>query len=167
MLTGSGAGSAPAWEELVAGPTLVLKTSDQAVDNSTTLVNDTQLVFAMEANSYYIIEVGLFINTFQTAGMKHFPVVPTAATWGFGVSPFVDASYNNAYDSWGTGGDYTSTRTIKATGANKQGQYIAKGWCKTDSSSGNFQWQFAQDSANASQPCTMRYGAYIRWEKGA
>lgn len=167
VLTGTGAGSAPAWEELVAGPTLVLKTSDQAVDNSTTLVNDTQLVFAMEANSYYIIEVGLFINTFQTAGMKHFPVVPTAATWGFGVSPFVDASYNNAYDSWGTGGDYTSTRTIKATGANKQGQYIAKGWCKTDSSSGNFQWQFAQDSANASQPCTMRYGAYIRWEKGA
>ena len=167
VLTATGAGSAPAWEALAAGPTLVLKTSDQAVDNSTSLVNDSQLVFAMEANSYYLIEIGLFIRSFHTGAMKHFPVVPSGCTWGLGVGPFIDGSYNNAYESWGTNGDYTSTRLIKATGNDKDGQYVAVGWAKTASAAGNFQWQFAQNVATSSQPATMRYGAYIRWEKGA
>lgn len=166
VLTSTGAGSAPAWEAITGVPTLVLKTSDQAVDNSSTLVNDSQLLFALEANSYYLVEVGIYLTSFHTGSMKHQPTVPSGTTWGFGVFPYV-SGYQDAYDSWGTGGDYPTPRIIKSTGNNKHGQYTAKGWVKSSSTTGNFQWQFAQNVATSSEPATMRDGAYIRWEKVA
>lgn len=58
----STAGTGLAWTTLVSGATVktVRKSSDQTVTSSTTLVNDSQLKFAVAANETYIFQAWLY-----------------------------------------------------------------------------------------------------------
>jgi len=166
VLTSTGAGSAPAWEAVVAGPTLVRKSSDQSVDNSATLVNDSQLVFAMEANSHYLIQMMLVVRTYGTGKMKHLPVVPSGATWMLNAGPG-GATYASGQYYWGTEGFTAVAQNIYQPFAGLQATFNLFGYVTTAGAAGNFQWQFAQTTATASEPATMSVNSFIKWEKVA
>lgn len=53
-------------DDITSGPTLVRKTADQTVNNSTTLVNDNHLSLAVGANEVWAIFLCLRIS--QTSG---------------------------------------------------------------------------------------------------
>lgn len=64
----------------------IRKTSDETVNNSTTLQNDDALLLAMAANETWFFTVYITNNTSTTANIKFAFTVPTGATlnWGCG-----------------------------------------------------------------------------------
>ena len=147
----STAGVGLAWTTLATAPTIksVRKSSDQTVTSSTTLVNDSQLKFAVAASETYIFQVWLY--TYAADGTPDIKL--TCA--GPAGSTVLWSSSQVIYLSDGTP-TLTSVQTSGATGgasslfvdANNRA-IMLYGTIANGGTAGDLQFQFAQNTSSA------------------
>ena len=148
----------PSWG--TGGSTLVTKTADETVNNSTTLQDDDHLVFAMAANTSYIIEAVFLLNaTGTTPDFKFGWTVPAgcAMFWGLltgtrwtGASVLLDE---------------TATRTSSGVNGTTGAAYRA--FVRNGANAGNLQLQWAQNVADASDSKVLKHSNLIIHSLGA
>ena len=126
-------------------------TADQTVNNSTTLVNITGLVAALEANKLYAILAALCFATGAVPDIKWAWTVPTGATFQV-VNRIIDLGADREQSTSGT------ASSISADGS--QDIIMSMGWVKTGANAGNLQPQFAQATADASDT-KMLIGSWL------
>ena len=137
--------TAPEWA-LPTTPTIVRKTADQTVNNSTTLVNDTHLLFAVLASEIWELELLVKVNSSAVADWKIAFTLPAAATMlmlpsdkiggtsGSNLTDAVDATTSRIYNHDGGSYNMLWLKAIYVGGAN----------------AGNIQLQWAQNTAEVS-----------------
>ena len=130
-----------------------LKTADQTV-TSTTLTNDTDLVFAAAANEVWLVDTYIMIDSNATADFKCTWTVPGGATMKWG--PLSHTSGVQTF--WHMDTSNSATALLNAT-TEQVWQSLSAGniWgvnmksiVTTAGTAGNVQFQFAQDSASGS-----------------
>lgn len=137
------------------GPSVVVKTSDQTVNNSTTLVDDLELVQALRANSTYIFDLWVLYTSGTTPDFKLGFTLPAGATLAYSYHGF-DTSLSMTF---------FGTTTIPSSGTGFGGNATTApvrmfGSLETSGTAGNFQVKFAQQTANASNTVLMT-GSYL------
>ncbi len=135
------------WEAVTqVGDMSVLKTSVQTVNNSTALVNDTALLFPMEANKIYAFDIFISAFVHNTSDLK------VAFTGSVTSSIFAFCRWYNS-----TNGDVRDKPIYNlATGyaitqdiGDATGYVHIKGVIVCGATAGNCQFQFAQNAAVA------------------
>lgn len=130
--------------ETAFAPVVIVKAADQTVNNSTTLVNISSFKLAVGANEKWLIRVVFYSNSNDTADFKGDFTVPTGAQF--------------RYIAWGQDNAATVSALIKAAGdtflaigvgANRV-VHICEGLLEVSTTAGDFQPQFAQNTADAS-----------------
>lgn len=123
---------------------LVRKTADQTVNNSTTLVNDDHLLLALGANEVWAFHLCPLVNSGATPDIKFGWTVPSGAS-----------GYWN-YTGQNAGATTTNTFDIITGGTNARGgfagslPFVLHGIVICGATAGNLQFQWAQNTANAS-----------------
>ena len=80
LLKGAGAGADPTEIDVPAGATIVYKTADETVNNSTTLQNDDHLLLSAGANETWFLEFFLLNSSATTTpGIKLCIIAPSGA----------------------------------------------------------------------------------------
>jgi len=135
---GGGGGASIAFADLT-DVTLVKKTTPQTVNNSTTLVNDSELVIAVEANSLYMVETALDYESSNVADFKATFSIPTGArmTANTGNAPSPNIAIPSTIFGAGFGAVSTGFRVLSAV-------------LKTEANAGNLTLQWAQNLAEVS-----------------
>ena len=150
-------------------PRIVVKASNQSRTNSTVLTNDTELFMSLSAQCTYEFEL-IFLcstNNSYTPGIKATFTGPTGSTGYFYVDDFDVgvASDNYWYNtiSGVVGILYITALTDTITGAAIDDTFgtRVRGWIKTGNTTGNLQFQFAQDVSNANST-TVYAGSYLK-----
>lgn len=141
VLTSNGAASAPSFQTGGDVPTVVRKTADETVNNSTAFQNDNDLFFAMAANTTYEIELFLLVVSDSTADFKMAFTLPAGANmiW-FHVQ---DASI----DAFRIASLGTAAQTISIVGSTDEHAFWIKGIVRCATFAGNLQLQWAQNTA--------------------
>ena len=144
----STAGTGLAWTTLTAGATVakVRKSSDQTVTSSTTLVNDSQLKFAVAANETYIFQAWLY--TYAADGTPDIKVTFT----GPAGSTVLWSSSQVIFNAGGS-----TTLTVVAPGATTADLFVDSnlraiqlyGTILNSSTAGDLQFQWAQNTSSA------------------
>ena len=150
----------------------VYQSSDQTVNNSTTLVSSTSLTVTVAANSTYIFDAWLHWESNPTADFKFILSVPAGATGRWSPicptdasAPIVGAERINytvfqteaLTVSWSGAGDDTTTGTIFICAR-------PSGYIVTAGNSGSATIQFAQNVANVSNT-RLKTGSWMRLTK--
>jgi hypothetical protein len=131
--------------------TIIKKTTDQTVNNSETLVDDTELVFNISAGKVYGLKINLYYNVNALADMDIKMVLPAAA-----------AFYGNIETP--LNGNSAITDAEFKINCGGESFALIDGILKNPTNAGTFQFQFAQNSAHASD-CTIYKGSSIEyWE---
>lgn len=120
------------------------KTSTQTVNNSATLVNDTEMFWAVEANAIYDLDILLLYNSNATADFKWAWTYPTGLTMAYSVLAFNTAS------TLFIDATFTESATVNAGGDGTDLPVWLKGSVIVGSTAGTLQLQWAQNTANAS-----------------
>lgn len=153
------ASGAPSWATPATAPTIktVRKSSDQTVTSSTTLVNDSQLKFAIAANETYIFEAWLY--TYAADGTPDIKVTftsPAGSTLFWSSSQVIfnaaAATTLTVVAPGGTTGDLfvdSNLRAIQLYGSVLNG-----------GTAGDVQFQFAQNTSSANGT-SVKAGSYI------
>lgn len=128
-------------------------TANQTVTSSTTMVNATNLVFAMSANGVYAFQAVLMTSGGSNAGdIKIGFTMPTGARIDYGGTGLADSVLSGtqgvvstqAYD------DQSSPTTFLPFAVSTSfNQIVIFGQCRMSSTAGNFQLQFAQLGSSA------------------
>jgi hypothetical protein len=155
----STAGTGLAWTTLTAGATVksVRKSSDQTVTSSTTLVNDSQLKFAIEANATYTFQAWLYVYAADgTPDIKVTFTSPAGSTLFWSSSQVIflaNASTTlTVVAPGGTTGDFfvdSNLRVVELFGS-----------VLNSSTAGDVQLQFAQNTSSANGT-SVKAGSYI------
>lgn len=136
---------------------VVRKTAEtQAVNNSTTLVDDDALLFAIAANEIYVADFHLDISTNIAAGFKAAITVPAGATLKFQAEILAAAAIGVV------GSTTVSGTAVGATALIIQAHLhvlVVNG-----ATAGNVQLQWAQNFANASDTKVL-VNSYLRAER--
>lgn len=127
-------------------PLFVKKTSDETVNNSSTLQDDNELVLAGAASTTYDLEMRLIVNTGTTPDLKFTFTVPSGTT---GSAQLFTGSNPDSAAS-GLQGPFSITATAAASGVGADQVLIVTGIVVTSSTAGNVQLQWAQNVANLS-----------------
>lgn len=134
----------------------VVKKIDQTVNNSSTLVNDDELVVALEANKNYAYYLMLFFSSPATPQIKKLFSVPAGA---------LGLRLNGAW----TPNSAISTRdviTSSAIATNGSIQAIVEtGRIIMAGTAGNLQLRWAQQTANASDTKMLECSTLVVWEE--
>lgn len=148
-----------------AGVTKMRTTDGTAVNNSTTLVADSVLTFAVEASSTYAIDGWLVTNSNTTADIKFSSNAPTGATgrWSIIGAPTTETSTIPGSIDMGVAGSITGTHTRAGTA--NDFCFIVKGQLVTDTA-GTWVLTMAQNTANASDTKIIA-GSWITLRKVA
>ena len=144
----STAGTGLAWTTLTSGATVksVRKSSDQTVTSSTTLVNDSQLKFAVAASETYIFQAWLY--TYAADGT---PDIKVTFTGPAGSTVF----WSSSQVIFNAGG--STTLTVVAPGATTADLFVDSnlraiqlyGTILNSSTAGDLQFQWAQNTSSA------------------
>jgi hypothetical protein len=144
----STAGTGLAWTTLTAGATVksVRKSSDQTVTSSTTLVNDSQLKFAVAASETYIFQAWLY--TYAADGT---PDIKVTFTGPAGSTVF----WSSSQVIFNAGG--STTLTVVAPGATTADLFVDSnlraiqlyGTILNSTTAGDLQFQWAQNTSSA------------------
>jgi hypothetical protein len=132
-----------------------IKTSDQSVTSSATLVDVTGMSFGFDASSTYAFR--FFYATTHGAGGVQIAVNGSAAASSLFVGYFPTFTATTAYDTSIV--SYTTSTTSPAVG-------FITGVVTFGGSSGTFSVRFAQGGSNATAT-TIKAGSYIEWTKVA
>jgi hypothetical protein len=127
---------------------LARKSADETINNDSTLNDDVDLVLAVKANSFYIIDAWIVYNSAAAADIKMtFKALAAAtASWGF--------SYDQSPTEKGLG-DVAAV----PTDATDQWMWI-HGSLATGATAGNLQFQWAQNASDAGNTI-LRAESYI------
>ena len=140
-------------EALVAADILLaVKTGDETVNNSATLQDDDHLSVTVAANSVYILRHEWVYNTGATPDLKSKFVVPSGTTMLYWTNASISTHAASAqteastviYD--GDGGDVLVTTVARVV---------------TGSTAGTLKWQWAQNTANASNTVVRGAGILV------
>jgi hypothetical protein len=132
-----------------------IKTSDQSVTSSTTLVDVTEMSFGFDASSTYTFR--FFYATTHGAGGVRIAVNGSAAASSLIVGYWPSFTAVTAYDTSIV--SYTTATASPAAG-------FITGVVTFGGSSGTFSVRFAQGGSNATAT-TIKAGSYIEWTKVA
>ena len=122
---------------------VVRKTADQTVNDSSTLVNDTHLLFAIAANEVWVFTIYIRHIGATTADIKFAITVPSGANMGL---IFVGMDYSPAL---GEAVTVTSGGAISAQGLATEKFIVLHGRVANSTTAGNVQLQWAQYAAIA------------------
>jgi hypothetical protein len=139
-----------------------VKASDQGVTNSATLVNDSELLFAVAASTTYQFEAYLICNAAgnNATDCKVTFTVPAGATirWsGF----YVDAS-DSSLTAIATVSASGTTVNLDVTTATADATARILGTVENGGTAGSLQLQFANNAAGAGRITTMKAGSYLK-----
>lgn len=131
---------------------LIVKPSIQTVNNSATLIDDTDLLVALAANSTYVFEAFVLFTTGATPDIKYGFTFPAGATCQWGSIRMVTSSAGATGDGdWGSFSSATSgTSVVGAAGTGSAQMALVMGSITTSATSGNLRLTWAQNTANAS-----------------
>ena len=130
----------------LTGSIVVRKTSDETVNNSTTLQNDDHLVIAVGANEVWYFEALLLYNSGTTPDIKFAFTVPSGASLSWSLVNKGDTSGGDAALQL----SQTSGAALIVLGTAGIHVCLVKGIVRMSSTAGNLQLQWAQQVANAS-----------------
>ena len=141
-------------------PVVVIKTADQTVNNSTTLVNDSLLKSTLAVSTRYAFECFVVYDSSAVADIKVAFTVPAAATIHYstiarGATLAVAYAVSNA--SAGTIG-------IGADAAGTFASALIIGHVSMSTTAGDLQLQWAQNTAEVSDTI-MKAGSWLRVER--
>ena len=120
LLEGAGIGVDPTEIDVPAGPTIVSKTADEIVNNSTTLQNDDHLLLAIGANEVWLIDFYLLCNATSSAtpDIKFGWAYPTGCSIRWGPA---GAGNNTLTTTWGFTNTAGYSNSFSETGVSYQG----------------------------------------------
>ena len=152
---GAGAGADPDEIDVpAAGPTIVRKTSDETVNNSTTLQNDDELLLAIAANEVWAVDIYIKFFNAGTANFKGGIVLPALADCEGGIV-YDDLAGTVQWEQTLASGEVA---TMGGVGENA---IVVFHYIVTNgANAGNVQFQWAQVTANA-EDTTVRAGSCI------
>jgi len=130
----------------------IIKSADQTVNNSATLVNDSQLLFTINTSKRYYFMLSLGQNSNGTADLKIGWSVPTDSTMLWSI-----AAGNSEAKS------ETDTAMLSGGSANLC-ERIVHGFITTSTTGGTLTLQWAQNTANASDTKVLAGSTFIIWE---
>lgn len=126
-------------------PLWVIKPADQILSNSAALQNDTDLVLPTEANLTYRWELDISYGAGTVADFKWAFTFPSGSILTF-VGPIWDASL--AFLPAGSGSTASGAAIIHGgAGVGTFRGVILRGTLAVGSTAGDFQWQWAQNTA--------------------
>jgi hypothetical protein len=145
------------WADCTTGFNTVIKAADQvATQSSTTLQNDTTLLFAATASSVYAFDAWIPVNDSNaTADIKVGFTVPAGATIAASVTAGTASCAITA-----SGGSCAVT-TVNTTYAMIQ----IRGAVTMSATAGNVQLQFAQNTSTAVSFPIIKKGAMLTWKQ--
>lgn len=141
--------------QILRAPTFVRKVSDESVINSTALQNDDVLVLPVLANWRYAFDAEIRYSTNSTANLK----------WSFSMPSGAGLVYSALYVPAG-GSSLALTEFINGGGAadDSATRIRMRGLLDMGSTSGNFQFTWAQNTANASNTLVQNF-SYMRLDR--
>lgn len=143
---------------------VIRKTADQTVNNSTTLVADTDLAASATVNETYAFEYNLFMSTNSTADIKVALKWPTGAVCSWMVVGYLETSVTFQINL--TSATYqTASGTAQPYGGGTDYPTMQiKGLLRMGSTAGNLALWWAQNTLNASNT-TVKQDSWMRIEK--
>lgn len=143
--------------EWVYAPTVVQKTTDQSIVSNTTLADDDTLLFAMEANESYTIELLVFYSSPSAQSIKftfNGTATPVKVLGNVNITGTANTNITNNFFT-----AYTTTYT-----ATSQTNGLIKAWIlvQNGTNAGTFSFQWAQN-ASSTTPLTVLGGSYLRY----
>lgn len=154
----------------VTGQLVVVKSADTSRNSTTTPTDDPHLAFGVGANEVWWWEAFIrYVCTSTTPDLKVGISVPGDATaeWGCVVDdlgPGRFAGWSNLGVPGGALLSKTGTQSLSTSGsANASGLYIA-GWVFTNSNTGSFALQWAQNTSNATNVTFKQY-SLLRYQQ--
>jgi len=145
-------------------PTIRVKSTDQSVTSSTTLVNDNDLFFTPAVSTVWVVQLNLIYEASTTGDAKWGFTFPTGAFFSWGhtvintslgadatsVFSYLRAASGNAFSA---GGD----------GAGNRLHAVLGGTLTMGSTSGNLQFQFAQQTSDGTATKINQDSFMIAW----
>jgi len=142
-------------------PLVGLKTSNQTTVSNTTLLNDTQVVFAAAANVTYWVETALIFESATGTDIKFQWNGPAGATLNGVTNYRTLASAATVHGQWQLGA--SGLVSSAGSGSGTPVGMTAFGTLATGGSSGNFQLQWAQSTSGGINTTVMAGCAVIAW----
>lgn len=147
LLKGAGAGANPTEIDVpaAAGPTIVLKTSDETVNNSAALQDDDELFFAAAANEIWLVEANILLYRDAAAAKK------TIFAWSLPAGATAKHRGENIVDSIPTHREqHLHTSPLDLPGSSDGGYHvIIRALVVMGGTAGNIQLRWAQQIAEA------------------
>lgn len=138
-------------------PATVSKQADTSWTSTTTLSNDPDLTFPVDANSNYHFTIGIGALTVNTSvGLKVAVTFPSGARVDYGIEGSVGSAY---YSTWVQAAASGAATTFSTSSNSTPIRY--EGWVSTVGSAGSITVQAAQGTSNASAAWILR-GSSIR-----
>lgn len=141
--------------QFLAGVAIIVKPDDETVNTSSTLQNDDDFSFPVEANSAYLVEIDYLMTSGTTPDFKWAFTLPSGATGR--------ASYQVGA-SWSTNNDVTFAANVD--GLSGERLYLIHVLIETAGAAGTAQWQWAQNTSDASDT-TVGANSVLRYRKVA
>lgn len=142
--------------------TLSAKAADQTVNNSTTLVNDDTLKFTMAANTSYEFRLYFMFNTAAAADFKWRHTGPASPT-RLSIARHGIVMAGSSFSAIATDSAYSSIDiTMLSASAADPGAIWAQGIIQNGANAGDFQVQWAQNTADASNTQVYK-GSWIEY----
>lgn len=138
-------------------PIFARKTANETINNVGALQNDDVLFVSVEANAVYEFKLRAIINSGTTPDFKMGWTFPTGLTMSYDL--FEGESLGAVANV--IQGPYVQTDVppISTTGSDQP--WIAEGLVIVGSTAGTLQWQWCQNTANASDTI-VKAGSYLR-----
>jgi len=159
LLKGAGAGSDPVEIDVPSGATTVYKIADEIVNNSGTLQNDDDLLFAIGANEVWGFTITIDFLSDVAPDLKVAITVPTDCKLRARLLNVDSATLEVTYllASGGSSGRIDGRGTIDGT---NNVIFSIVGFVVNGANAGNVQFQWAQQTAEASDT-TVKKGSYL------
>lgn len=141
----------------ITGMSIVHKSADEVVNNSSTLQDDDELFFPVEANEVWFVEAFLMLNSASGGATSDFKFGwsgPSGATASWGIMGDPTAVTGASHFAVGTAATPSGRRAISDTisiGSVSAGSHAACliGRFTAAATAGNIRFRWAQDTANA------------------
>lgn len=150
------------------GWTIIVKSANQDVTNSATLTNDTDLQFSVVAGGHYMIELDLVISTTNnTADYKSAFNVSAGTMRGSGIAVAAGATGTAAVAQFNANSLATTTTFVQGTITQDINFLLSSKFIYSFTASANatFRFQFAQNSAIASQTARTWKGSILKYKR--
>lgn len=149
------------WQDCTAGLNSITKTADQSAYNTTAFQNDNTLFFSVNANTTYVFDAIIPVNsTNATADFKYtFTTPASGTTLNIAATTYSSATANVFCNIIASGQTCTTTVNTAVNNLRVQG-YVTVGTV-----AGTVQFQFGQSGAVAQNYPVIKKGATLWWHQ--